>query len=45
MLAILFELFDRFVGPYLQLEEDASLVVLKVPEADTLPSVQGRSTA
>ena len=27
------------------LEDDASLVVLKVPEAVTLPSVQGRSIA
>ena len=45
ILESLFERLDRFVGPDRQLEDDASLVVLKVPEAVTLPSVQGRSIA
>ena len=37
----LFERLDRFVGPDRQLEDDASMVVMKVPEAVTLPSVRG----
>ena len=45
ILESLFERLDRFVAPDRQLEDDASLVVLKVPEAVTLPSVQGRSIA
>ena len=30
---------DRFVGANRQLEDDASMVVLKVPEAVTLPNM------
>ena len=41
ILDTLFERLDRFVGNDRQLEDDASMVVLKVPEAITLPSVQG----
>ena len=41
ILDALFERLDRFVGNDRQLEDDASMVVLKVPEAITLPSVQG----
>ena len=41
ILDTLFERLDRFVGNDRQLEDDASMVVLKVPEAVTLPSVQG----
>ena len=37
----LFERLDRFVGADRQLEDDASMVVLKVPEAVTLPSMRG----
>ena len=37
----LFERLDRFVGADRQLEDDASMVVMKVPEAVTLPSVRG----
>ena len=35
----LFTRLDRFVGMDRQLEDDASMVVLKVPEEVTLPSV------
>ena len=35
----LFTRLDRFVGMDRQLEDDASMVVLKVPEAVMLPSV------
>ena len=41
ILDTLFERLDRFVGPDRQLEDDASMVVMKVPEAVTLPSVRG----
>ena len=41
ILDTLFERLDCFVGNDRQLEDDASMVVLKVPEAITLPSVQG----
>ena len=41
ILDTLFERLDRFVGNDRQLADDASMVVLKVPEAVTLPSVQG----
>ena len=44
ILNTLFERLDRFVGSDRQLEDDASMVVLKVPEAVTLPSVSLRST-
>lgn len=37
----LFTRLDRFVGMDRQLEDDASMVVLKVPEEVTLPSVPG----
>ena len=39
ILDALFERLDRFVGADRQLEDDASMVVLKVPEAVNLPSV------
>ena len=39
ILNTLFERLDRFVGNDHQLEDDASMVVLKVPEAVTLPSL------
>ncbi|MBL6740056.1 MAG: SpoIIE family protein phosphatase [Synechococcus sp. BS301-5m-G54] len=39
ILNTLFERLDRFVGADRQLEDDASMVVLKVPEAVSLPSV------
>ena len=39
ILNALFERLDRFVGQDHQLEDDASMVVLKVPEAVTLPSL------
>ena len=35
----LFDRLDRFVGADHHLEDDASMVVLKVPEAVSLPSV------
>ena len=35
----LFRRLDRFVGVDRQLEDDASMVVLKVPEEVSLPSV------
>ena len=41
ILNTLFERLDRFVGKDHQLEDDASMVVMKVPEAVTLPSVRG----
>jgi sigma-B regulation protein RsbU (phosphoserine phosphatase) len=37
----LFERLDRFVGPDHQLEDDASMVVLKVRDAVLLPPLQG----
>ena len=43
ILDTLFERLDRFVGADRQLEDDASMVVLKVPEAVTLPSVRSHS--
>ena len=39
ILDALFDRLDRFVGVDRQLEDDASMVVLKVPEAVNLPSV------
>ena len=39
ILNTLFDRLDRFVGKDHQLEDDASMVVLKVPEAVTLPSL------
>ena len=39
ILDTLFERLDRFVGANRQLEDDASMVVLKVPEAVTLPNM------
>ena len=45
ILETLFERLDRFVGRDRQLEDDASMVVLKVPEAVTLPSVGVRPLA
>ena len=39
ILDALFNRLDRFVGADRQLEDDASMVVLKVPEAVNLPSV------
>ena len=42
ILNTLFERLDRFVGADRQLEDDASMVVLKVPEAVTLPSVRSQ---
>ncbi len=45
ILETLFERLDRFVGRDRQLEDDASMVVLKVPEAVTLPSVGMRPLA
>ena len=39
ILNALFERLDRFVGQDHQLEDDASMVVLKVPEAVSLPSL------
>jgi sigma-B regulation protein RsbU (phosphoserine phosphatase) len=45
ILEALFERLDRFVGADRQLEDDASMVVLKVPEAVTLPSVSSRPLA
>ena len=48
ILDTLFERLDRFVGADRHLEDDASMVVLKVPEAVSLPSVKpysGRLTS
>ena len=45
ILDTLFDRLDRFVGSDRQLEDDASMVVLKVPEAVTLPSVRARTIA
>ena len=45
ILETLFERLDRFVGKDQQLEDDASMVVLKVPEAVTLPSVMASSSS
>ena len=45
ILDALFERLDRFVGPDRQLEDDASMVVMKVPEAVTLPSVRRSITS
>ena len=42
ILNTLFERLDRFVGADRQLEDDASMVVLKVPEAVSLPSVRSQ---
>ena len=42
ILTTLFERLDRFVGADRQLEDDASMVVLKVPEAVSLPSVRSQ---
>ena len=43
ILDTLFERLDRFVGADRHLEDDASMVVLKVPEAVSLPSVKSYS--
>ena len=43
ILETLFERLDRFVGADRHLEDDASMVVLKVPEAVSLPSVKSYS--
>ena len=45
ILNTLFERLDRFVGKDHQLEDDASMVVLKVPEEVTLPSVSASSSS
>ncbi len=45
ILNTLFDRLDRFVGKDHQLEDDASMVVLKVPEAVTLPSVSASSSS
>ena len=38
----LFERLDRFIGLYRQLEEDASMVVMKAPDVVTWPNVGQR---